>query len=300
MLSPPPQPRHPSTAPTVIPRGTSASHTHLLAPCQPSCLPASSKSSSNHPPQRLPQSGAHGVILTPALLSFPSMRGTTALPTTPCQLPPPSSLLQLNPRDHSLTSLLPLNTQLQMAGATGHCHTTPLTPSRCPLAPLCPSPSLLQQEAGMWQQVGLPQAPSLGLNSPLPSTSASDPLPAYVSVHLPSQPPRGLVSLAFHVWNKVWRVTAAQAKRRHPCPDHEAVCLSTVSPARSWAQRGTITLSRSHTRGFRETEELPLGLGLAQHLSPEEFQEVFGMSMEEFDRLALWKRNDLKKKALLF
>nr|XP_033712537.1 actin-binding LIM protein 2 isoform X19 [Tursiops truncatus] len=39
---------------------------------------------------------------------------------------------------------------------------------------------------------------------------------------------------------------------------------------------------------------------LERHLSPEEFQEVFGMSMEEFDRLALWKRNDLKKKALLF
>ncbi|XP_019481989.1 PREDICTED: actin-binding LIM protein 2 isoform X11 [Hipposideros armiger] len=39
---------------------------------------------------------------------------------------------------------------------------------------------------------------------------------------------------------------------------------------------------------------------LERHLSPEEFQEVFGMNMEEFDRLALWKRNDLKKKALLF
>ncbi|XP_045330636.1 actin-binding LIM protein 2 isoform X20 [Leopardus geoffroyi] len=39
---------------------------------------------------------------------------------------------------------------------------------------------------------------------------------------------------------------------------------------------------------------------LERHLSPEEFQEVFGMSVQEFDRLALWKRNDLKKKALLF
>uniref|UniRef100_A0A2K6GUY4 Actin-binding LIM protein 2 n=1 Tax=Propithecus coquereli TaxID=379532 RepID=A0A2K6GUY4_PROCO len=39
---------------------------------------------------------------------------------------------------------------------------------------------------------------------------------------------------------------------------------------------------------------------LERHLSPEEFQDVFGMSMDEFDRLALWKRNDLKKKALLF
>ncbi|XP_012879346.1 PREDICTED: actin-binding LIM protein 2 [Dipodomys ordii] len=39
---------------------------------------------------------------------------------------------------------------------------------------------------------------------------------------------------------------------------------------------------------------------LERHLSADEFQQVFGMSVEEFDRLALWKRNDLKKKALLF
>lgn len=37
-----------------------------------------------------------------------------------------------------------------------------------------------------------------------------------------------------------------------------------------------------------------------RHLSPEEFQDVFGMNVEDFDRLALWKRNELKKKALLF
>uniref|UniRef100_A0A671RRV1 HP domain-containing protein n=1 Tax=Sinocyclocheilus anshuiensis TaxID=1608454 RepID=A0A671RRV1_9TELE len=39
---------------------------------------------------------------------------------------------------------------------------------------------------------------------------------------------------------------------------------------------------------------------LERHLSPEEFQNVFGMSIEEFDRLSLWKRNDLKKKVSLF
>ncbi|ELK32950.1 Actin-binding LIM protein 2 [Myotis davidii] len=43
-----------------------------------------------------------------------------------------------------------------------------------------------------------------------------------------------------------------------------------------------------------------VSFSLKRHLSPAEFQEVFGMSVEEFDRLALWKRNDLKKKALLF
>uniref|UniRef100_A0A3B4AV83 HP domain-containing protein n=1 Tax=Periophthalmus magnuspinnatus TaxID=409849 RepID=A0A3B4AV83_9GOBI len=39
---------------------------------------------------------------------------------------------------------------------------------------------------------------------------------------------------------------------------------------------------------------------LERHLSAEEFSQVFGMSTEEFDRLALWKRNELKKQARLF
>uniref|UniRef100_A0A8C8E2G3 Actin binding LIM protein family, member 3 n=1 Tax=Oryzias sinensis TaxID=183150 RepID=A0A8C8E2G3_9TELE len=39
---------------------------------------------------------------------------------------------------------------------------------------------------------------------------------------------------------------------------------------------------------------------LERHLSPEEFVQVFGMTVEEFDRLALWKRNEFKKQARLF
>lgn len=39
---------------------------------------------------------------------------------------------------------------------------------------------------------------------------------------------------------------------------------------------------------------------LERHLAPEEFEQVFGMPMAEFDRLSLWKRNELKKKVLLF
>ncbi|XP_029439345.1 actin-binding LIM protein 3 isoform X8 [Rhinatrema bivittatum] len=39
---------------------------------------------------------------------------------------------------------------------------------------------------------------------------------------------------------------------------------------------------------------------LERHLSPEEFFRVFGMTIAEFDRLALWKRNELKKEARLF
>nr|XP_046178723.1 actin-binding LIM protein 3-like [Oncorhynchus gorbuscha] len=39
---------------------------------------------------------------------------------------------------------------------------------------------------------------------------------------------------------------------------------------------------------------------LERHLSPEEFRQVFGMTVAEFDRLALWKRNEMKKQARLF
>uniref|UniRef100_A0A8C2FS75 Actin binding LIM protein 1b n=1 Tax=Cyprinus carpio TaxID=7962 RepID=A0A8C2FS75_CYPCA len=39
---------------------------------------------------------------------------------------------------------------------------------------------------------------------------------------------------------------------------------------------------------------------LERHLAPETFFDIFGMKIHEFDRLPLWKRNDMKKKAKLF
>ncbi|XP_053479988.1 dematin-like isoform X2 [Ictalurus furcatus] len=53
----------------------------------------------------------------------------------------------------------------------------------------------------------------------------------------------------------------------------------------------------------RGRNKLPPGVDrtrLERHLSPEEFENVFGMTMEEFDRLSLWKRNELKKRVSLF
>ncbi|XP_031426208.1 dematin [Clupea harengus] len=49
--------------------------------------------------------------------------------------------------------------------------------------------------------------------------------------------------------------------------------------------------------------KLPPGVDrmrLERHLAPEEFLRLFGMLIEEFDRLSLWKRNDLKKRVCLF
>ncbi|XP_053092330.1 dematin isoform X2 [Pangasianodon hypophthalmus] len=53
----------------------------------------------------------------------------------------------------------------------------------------------------------------------------------------------------------------------------------------------------------RGRNKLPPGVDrtrLERHLSPEEFENLFGMTMEEFDRLSLWKRNELKKRLSLF
>lgn len=39
---------------------------------------------------------------------------------------------------------------------------------------------------------------------------------------------------------------------------------------------------------------------LERHLSPEEFYRLFGMSIQEFDRLPLWKKNEMKRRLRLF
>lgn len=39
---------------------------------------------------------------------------------------------------------------------------------------------------------------------------------------------------------------------------------------------------------------------LERHLAPEVFHEIFGMPIQEFDRLPLWRRNNMKKRAMLF
>uniref|UniRef100_A0A3Q2QED3 Dematin actin binding protein n=1 Tax=Fundulus heteroclitus TaxID=8078 RepID=A0A3Q2QED3_FUNHE len=53
----------------------------------------------------------------------------------------------------------------------------------------------------------------------------------------------------------------------------------------------------------RGRSKLPPGVDrtrLERHLSQEEFFSVFGMPIEDFDRLSLWKRTEMKKKVCLF
>ncbi|KAM9312580.1 dematin isoform 1-T2 [Gastrophryne carolinensis] len=53
----------------------------------------------------------------------------------------------------------------------------------------------------------------------------------------------------------------------------------------------------------RGRQKLPPGVDrtqLERYLSPAEFQRLFAMPMEEFVRLPLWKKNEMKRKLLLF
>ncbi|XP_035267021.1 actin-binding LIM protein 3 isoform X7 [Anguilla anguilla] len=62
-----------------------------------------------------------------------------------------------------------------------------------------------------------------------------------------------------------------------------------------------IVTTRGRNRLPKDVDRARLEVSTRQrHLSPEEFYQVFGMTMAEFDRLALWKRNELKKQARLF
>ncbi|KAL4659776.1 actin-binding LIM protein 3-like [Arapaima gigas] len=54
------------------------------------------------------------------------------------------------------------------------------------------------------------------------------------------------------------------------------------------------------TRGINKLPSDVDRARLERHLSPEEFYQVFAMTPLEFEHLALWKRNELKKQARLF
>lgn len=54
------------------------------------------------------------------------------------------------------------------------------------------------------------------------------------------------------------------------------------------------------TQPHRPFPKQPWCVPPQRHLSAEDFSRVFAMSPEEFSKLALWKRNELKKKASLF
>uniref|UniRef100_A0A668AUZ4 Actin binding LIM protein family, member 3 n=1 Tax=Myripristis murdjan TaxID=586833 RepID=A0A668AUZ4_9TELE len=74
-------------------------------------------------------------------------------------------------------------------------------------------------------------------------------------------------------------------------PANKCHCLMLIYP-----YEALIVTTRGRNRLPKDVDRARL----ERHLSPEEFVQVFGMTVEDFDRLALWKRNELKKQARLF
>uniref|UniRef100_A0A8C1J8I5 Dematin actin binding protein n=1 Tax=Cyprinus carpio TaxID=7962 RepID=A0A8C1J8I5_CYPCA len=100
--------------------------------------------------------------------------------------------------------------------------------------------------------------------------------------------------------------SAPVRRKTRSLPDRTHVHLASKSPSfPSYTKTG---LTRIYPYEMlivthRGRNKLPPGVDrtrLERHLSPGEFQNVFGMSLDEFDRLSFWKRNDLKKKVSLF
>ncbi|XP_061757835.1 actin-binding LIM protein 3 isoform X2 [Nerophis ophidion] len=78
--------------------------------------------------------------------------------------------------------------------------------------------------------------------------------------------------------------------------DSNEVNWATRAEHKVYPYEALIVTTRGRNRLPKDVERARL----ERHLSPEEFGQVFGMTIEDFDRLALWKRNELKKQARLF
>ncbi|XP_071412969.1 actin-binding LIM protein 2 isoform X9 [Pithys albifrons albifrons] len=90
-----------------------------------------------------------------------------------------------------------------------------------------------------------------------------------------------------------WGMKEYKVRRAFPALEEQS---ESALPSKIYPYETLIVTNRVRVKLPKDVDRTRL----ERHLSPEEFQEVFKMSIEEFDRLALWKRNDLKKKALLF
>uniref|UniRef100_A0A7N6AWR1 Actin binding LIM protein family, member 3 n=1 Tax=Anabas testudineus TaxID=64144 RepID=A0A7N6AWR1_ANATE len=84
--------------------------------------------------------------------------------------------------------------------------------------------------------------------------------------------------------------------RSRATPQHSMSVHSLSTFLQIYPYEALIVTTRGRNRLPKDVDRARL----ERHLSPEEFAQVFGMTMEDFDRLALWKRNELKKQARLF
>ncbi|KAF4019389.1 hypothetical protein G4228_011179, partial [Cervus hanglu yarkandensis] len=121
-------------------------------------------------------------------------------------------------------------------------------------------------------------------------TSKSSSLPAYGRTTLSRA---GEVSLPHCGSLRLWSPQNGEGQRGRMDRGNSLPC---VLEQKIYPYEMLVVTNRGRTK-------LPPGVDrmrLERHLSAEDFSRVFSMSPEEFGKLALWKRNELKKKASLF
>uniref|UniRef100_A0A8C7QNZ8 Actin binding LIM protein 1a n=1 Tax=Oncorhynchus mykiss TaxID=8022 RepID=A0A8C7QNZ8_ONCMY len=114
-----------------------------------------------------------------------------------------------------------------------------------------------------------------------PHSRRSSPIPQRPDSR-PVTPPLSLTPKHFHL-----------PGRRHT---ERTLSLSLVSLLKVVPYEMLMITSRGRAKLPREVDRTRL----ERHLAPETFFDIFGMEIQEFDRLPLWKRNNMKKKANLF
>ncbi|XP_030058539.1 actin-binding LIM protein 1 isoform X15 [Microcaecilia unicolor] len=74
------------------------------------------------------------------------------------------------------------------------------------------------------------------------------------------------------------------------------VSMPNMLEPRIYPYEALMVTSRGRNKVLKDVDRTRLEC----HLAPEVFQEIFGMPIQEFDKLPLWKRNEMKKKFRLF
>ncbi|XP_015276990.1 PREDICTED: actin-binding LIM protein 1 isoform X3 [Gekko japonicus] len=139
----------------------------------------------------------------------------------------------------------------------------------------------------------------------LPVNSASHATASKTS-SLPGYGRNGLhrpVSTDFGQYNSYGDVSSAARDFQSLPDDHvpgmrmdRGVSMPNMLEPKIFPYEMLMVTNRGRSKILREVDRTRL----ERHLAPEVFQEIFSMTIQEFDKLPLWRRNEMKKKAKLF
>ncbi|XP_067431994.1 actin-binding LIM protein 1-like [Thunnus thynnus] len=159
----------------------------------------------------------------------------------------------------------------------------------CPTSPLCHHflPHTKEQGFNMYRR------PPIYKQQDDPNSSQTSSLPGYGRSGL--NPPR---SADFSMYNgDRFRDVKLFHDGQHPLIRLErGVSMPNLLEPKVYPYEMLTVANRGRVKLPKEVDRTRL----ERHLSPDSFFEIFGVDIQEFDRLPLWKRNDMKKKANLF